>query len=81
MPKKYLNVNEVAKLIGVTPLTVRNWDKRGKLEAYRNPVNNYRMYKIEDVEGLLKIIEASKGRKYEPPAPKITTKKLMIEEL
>ena len=62
MPKKFLTVNEVARLIGVTPLTVRNWDKKGALVAYRNPVNNYRMYKIEDVEGLLKRIEEPAAR-------------------
>ena len=61
MPKKYLSVNEVAKLLGVTPLTIRNWDNRGVLSAYRNPINNYRMYKIEDVETLLRTIEGSKG--------------------
>ena len=60
MPKKYLSVNEVAKLIGVTPLTIRNWDNRGVLTAYRNPINNYRMYKIEDVETLLRTIDSSR---------------------
>ena len=70
MPKKYLNVNEVAKLVGVTPLTVRNWDKKGALVAFRNPVNNYRMYKIEDVENLLKEIEN----------PKPKSRKLTIQE-
>lgn len=60
MPKKYLTVREVARLIGVTPLTVRNWDKKGVLQAYRNPVNNYRLYLVEDVENLLKSIETSK---------------------
>lgn len=60
MPKKFLSVNEVAKIVGVTPLTVRNWDKKGRLTAYRNPVNNYRLYKIEEVEELIKKIEDSK---------------------
>ena len=60
MPKKFLTVNDVARLLGVSPLTVRNWDQKGKLRAYRNPVNNYRMYKIEEVEALLKQIERSK---------------------
>lgn len=64
MPKKYLSVNEVAKLMGVTPLTIRNWDKKGALTAYRNPVNNYRMYKIEDVEVLMRRIEQSKPRSH-----------------
>lgn len=75
MPKKFLNVNEVAKIMGVTPLTIRNWDKGGRLVAYRNPFNNYRMYKVEDVEGLLKIIEDTKGqspikRDSQPEQPK-----------
>jgi excisionase family DNA binding protein len=69
MPKKYLTVNEVAKIFGITPLTVRNWDKKGSLAAYRNPVNNYRMYKIEDVEVLMRKIEHSKPQ----------TKKLKID--
>ena len=62
MPKKYLTVREVAKLIGVTALTVRNWDQKGKLTAYRNPVNNYRLYKIEDVEILMRQIEHSREK-------------------
>ena len=60
MPKKFLTVREVSSLLGVTPLTIRNWDQKGKLRAYRNPVNNYRMYKIEEVEEILKQIEHSK---------------------
>jgi len=62
MPKKFMTVREVARVLGVTPLTVRNWDARGKLVAYRNPVNNYRMYKIEDIEVIIRQIEQSKER-------------------
>lgn len=85
MPKQFLNVKQVAKILGVTPLTVRNWDKKGKLQAYRNPINNYRVYKIDDVEKLLEVIENSKGTAREttekalPPEPKF--KKLSVEEL
>jgi excisionase family DNA binding protein len=53
-PPKYLTVKEVARLLGVTPLTVRNWDKSGKLKAIRHPVNNYRIYRLEDIETFLK---------------------------
>lgn len=62
MPKQFLSVQEVANLFGVTPLTVRNWDKRGALIAHRNPVNNYRVYKIEDVEDLMRKMENSADR-------------------
>lgn len=79
MPKQFLNVKQVAKIMGVTSLTVRNWDKKGKLQAYRNPINNYRVYKIEDVEKLLEDIEGSKGLAKESNQPKV--KKILIEEL
>ena len=62
MPKRFLTVREVARLLGVTPLTVRNWDSKGKLAAYRNPMNNYRLYKVEDVEVLMRQIERSRER-------------------
>ena len=55
--KKYLTVKEVANLLGVTPLTIRNWDKSGKLKAYRNPINKYRIYRPEDIELFLRKIE------------------------
>jgi DNA (cytosine-5)-methyltransferase 1 len=59
--KKYVTVNEAAKLLGVTPLTLRNWDKAGKLVALRNPLNNYRIYKKDDIDFFLRKIE-SKGK-------------------
>jgi len=59
--KKYITVNEAAKLLGVTPLTLRNWDKAKKLVALRNPLNNYRIYKKEDIDFFLRRIE-SKGK-------------------
>jgi excisionase family DNA binding protein len=61
MPKKYLTIKDAAKLLGVTPLTLRNWDKSGKLRAYRNPINRYRIYKPEEIELFLRKIE-SKGK-------------------
>lgn len=61
MKKKYLTIKEVAKILGVTPLTLRNWDKSGKLRAYRNPINNYRIYKVEEIELFLRKIE-SRGK-------------------
>jgi len=61
MIKKYLTIKEVANLLGVTPLTLRNWDKAGKLKACRNPINNYRVYKPGEIELFLRKIEG--GRK------------------
>ena len=58
--KRYLTIKEAAEILGVTPLTLRNWDKSGKLRAYRNPINNYRLYKVEDIELFLRKIESKK---------------------
>ncbi|MEK7659097.1 MAG: helix-turn-helix domain-containing protein [Patescibacteria group bacterium] len=88
MPKQFLTVKQVSKILGVTSLTIRNWDKRGKLQAYRNPINNYRVYKVEDVEKLLSDIDESKnpegsrqGGTYGADKKKDEPKKLVIEEL
>jgi len=63
MWKKYLTIKEASELLNVTPLTLRNWDKKGKLKAYRHPVNNYRLYASEDIEKLGFKVIVSKPRK------------------
>lgn len=75
MKKAYLTVKEVAKVLGVTPLTIRNWDKTGKLIAYRNPINNYRVYKQEDIELFLRQIGMSKGGSGQP------VKKIKVDDV
>ena len=55
----YLKINEAAKFVGVTPNTLRNWEKSGKISVIRSPLNRYRLYKKEDLERLLKNIEDS----------------------
>ena len=62
MEKKYLTILQAAKMLNVTPLTLRNWDKKGVLAAYRNPINNYRMYRLDQIELFLRRIENSKNR-------------------
>jgi len=48
-----MTIAQAAEYIGVTPLTLRNWDKAGKLKAVRNPLNGYRMYDIEELDKFL----------------------------
>lgn len=60
-PKRYLTIKEAAKLLGVTPLTLRNWDTKGRLKALRHPINNYRIYKPEDIELFLRKIESKRN--------------------
>ena len=59
---KYITIKKAAKLLHVTPLTLRNWDRRGVLKPYRHPANNYRIYRLDQIEGFLRQLEISKAR-------------------
>ncbi len=60
---KYIKIKTAAKLLHATPLTLRNWDKSGKLKAYRHPINNYRVYRLDQIEEFLRRLEGSRVRK------------------
>lgn len=51
--KEFLTTKEAAKLLCMSPATLRNWDKAGKLKPVRNPYNNYRRYRITDIKNVL----------------------------
>lgn len=61
MSNQYLSIKQASTILGVSPLTLRNWDKNGKLKAHRHPMNNYRVYKTEDLEAVLQEIEVGAG--------------------
>jgi DNA-binding transcriptional MerR regulator len=78
MEKKFITIKQAAAILGVSALTLRNWDNSGKFPAGRHPISNYRVYKIEDLEALLIDIEASKGRR-RPSRNEV--KKLIVKHL
>jgi DNA (cytosine-5)-methyltransferase 1 len=49
----YLQIREAAEFLGVSPNTLRNWGREAKIAEFRHPVNNYRLYRRSDLEGLL----------------------------
>jgi excisionase family DNA binding protein len=59
----FLTVSETAKALSVSPNTVRAWGANGRLEEYRHPVNNYRLFKRTDVVRLKSLIENPKPAK------------------
>jgi MerR family transcriptional regulator, copper efflux regulator len=64
MPRQlngYLSVKEAAQYLGVSPATLRNWDRAGKLTPARHPLNDYRLYRQEDLEQILLEAEAVDG--------------------
>lgn len=47
--KEYYSLAEVADLLSVSKETLRRWDRSGKLEAVREPMSNYRVYKKDQL--------------------------------
>ena len=58
----YMRVAEAADYLGVSPNTLRNWVNAGKIAAVRHPVNDYRLFKKEDLRCLLKKVAATRQK-------------------
>lgn len=80
MANLFMTIKAAATYLGVSPLTLRNWDKQGKLPATRHPMSNYRIYKTEHIEKLLKDIEAGVIPTKAKPR-KQTKRKLVVKSL
>jgi excisionase family DNA binding protein len=78
MANQYITIKQAAKILNVTPLTLRNWDDKGKLKAHRHPMNNYRVYKIEDLEKVIQEIEMGTGLR---KTSKKEIRKLIVKHL
>jgi len=59
---QYLTIKKAARLLHVTPLTLRNWDRKGILKPYRHPANNYRVYRIDQIEAFLRRLDLSRAK-------------------
>ena len=48
--KEYYSISEVADLLSVSKETLRRWDRNGKLQAVREPMSNYRVYRKDQLK-------------------------------
>ncbi len=78
MANLYITIKQASKILGVSPLTLRNWDSNGKLKAHRHPMNNYRVYRMEDLETVIQEIEMNSGLR---KSSKREIKKLIVKHL
>ena len=53
----FLRISDAAEYLGVFPNTLRNWENAGKIDAHRHPVNGYRLFKKEDLDSLLEMLD------------------------
>ena len=56
----YLTIKEAAEFLGVSVNTLRNWGRDGKVPMHRNPINGYRLFKVDDLKELLREIHQSR---------------------
>jgi DNA-binding transcriptional MerR regulator len=73
----YFSIKEAGEILGVSPLTLRNWDKSGKFRAQRHPMNNYRVYKLSALEEIINDIEGGTNKSNAEKQ----IKKLMIKHI
>ena len=60
--REFLTIGEAAEFLGVSPGTLRNWDRAGQLHAVRHPINRYRLYRRLELEQFLRRLKPH-GRK------------------
>ncbi|HBD24727.1 MAG: hypothetical protein A2566_03310 [Candidatus Zambryskibacteria bacterium RIFOXYD1_FULL_40_13] len=78
MANQYITIRQASKILNVSSLTLRNWDNNGKLKAHRHPMNNYRVYKITDLETVIQEIEVGTGLR---KSTKKEVRKLIVKHL
>lgn len=67
--KEHYSISEVADMLSVSKETLRRWDKNGKLQPIRHPINNYRVYHIDQLKPFeqLGFLFQNRGDKSEKP--------------
>ncbi|MGU8835938.1 IS607 family transposase [Clostridium perfringens] len=61
---KYISITEAAEILGVTPKTLRVWDKEGVLKSYKTP-KGHRRYLASELEEYLGNHNTVKKSEYE----------------
>lgn len=56
MPEPYLHINEVAKLLRITPKAIRHYHKLGLVDEPERAPNGYRLYAIVELSAIQQIL-------------------------
>lgn len=52
MDKDIFSISEAAQYLGVFPLTLRNWEKKGLIKAFRTP-GRHRRFKKSELDNII----------------------------
>lgn len=55
--RDYLTIKDAAELLGLSPNTIRNWEKQKRIKTYKAPWNPRRLYKKSDLMDYLNSIK------------------------
>jgi DNA (cytosine-5)-methyltransferase 1 len=55
---EFVTIAEASRCLGVAQNTLRSWGAHGKIQEYRHPLNNYRLYRLEDINALAKVLQS-----------------------
>jgi len=56
-----LKVSNAAKILGVSPSSLRRFEEEGRISSFRDPGNGYRYYRLDLIKELRKELEESKN--------------------
>ena len=62
----YVKIAQAARFLGVSQNTLRAWATLGKIPVRVNPANNYRLFRMEDLEQFLARVEQSAQKPMKP---------------
>ena len=54
---EFVTIAEASRRLGIAPNTLRKWGALGKIQEYRHPLNNYRLYRLDDVASLVAVLQ------------------------
>jgi len=73
--RDYLRISQAAEYLGVSPGTLRNWEQQGKIRAHRVPQNGYRLFRLADLEAVLREVNGPTRRPRRAPKVPPTQKR------
>ncbi len=60
MSLEILSIQRAAEYLGVLPLTLRNWEKKGKISPFRT-LGGHRRYRKSDLDAIINRNKSDKG--------------------